>query len=66
MERFYGKYLCTGKEQINLLISIKKDFKVMMRHVFFDVPDLLKKLGKKGYRFEDLVGIVKEYNKRFQ
>ena len=38
----------------------------MMRHVFFDVPDLSKKLGKKGYRFEDLVGIVKEYNKRFQ
>ena len=44
----------------------KKDFKVMMRHVLYDVPDMLKKIGRKGYKFDDMPGIVKEYNKRFR
>jgi hypothetical protein len=44
----------------------KKNFKVMMNHVFFDTPDMLKKIGKKGYKFEDMGKIIKEYNRRFE
>ncbi|HEY5464741.1 MAG TPA: hypothetical protein VIJ95_15870 [Hanamia sp.] len=68
------KYYGTGSADITYVLEKnnqftyinKKDFKVMMRHVFFDVPDLLEKIGRKGYRFDDMRGIVKEYNKRFQ
>jgi hypothetical protein len=44
----------------------RKDFKVMMRHVFFDIPDMLEKIGIKGYRFDDMIKVIKEYNKRFE
>ena len=43
-----------------------KDFKIMMRHVFFDTPDMLEKIGKKGYKFDDMIKIVREYNERFR
>lgn len=70
----YLKYYESGNtdltyvlEKNNQFIYInKKDFKVMMRHVFFDSPDILKNIGKKGYRFNDMIKVVREYNKRFQ
>ena len=43
-----------------------KDFKIMMRHVFFDTPDMLEKIGEKGYKFDDMIKIVREYNERFR
>jgi hypothetical protein len=54
------------KNRNQFVYANKKDFKVMMRHIFFDTPDMLKNIGKKGYRFNDMIRIVREYNKRFQ
>jgi hypothetical protein len=54
------------KNRNQFVYANKKDFKVMMRHIFFDTPDMLKNIGKKGYKFDDMIKIVREYNKRFQ
>ena len=70
----YLKYYESGNSELTYVLEknnqfsyiIKKDFKIMMRHVFFDVPDMLKNIGKKGYRFDDMIKIVRKYNKRFQ
>jgi hypothetical protein len=54
------------KNRNQFVYANKKNFKVMIRHVFFDTPDMLEKIGKKGYKFDDMIKIVREYNKRFQ
>lgn len=67
---FYSKNYnntCVLEKDRNQFVYInQKDFKVMMRHIFFDTPDMLEKIGKKEYRFEDMIKIIKDYNRRFQ
>lgn len=69
--KYYGEWnsevIYVLKKPGNQLIYInKKDFKTIMRHSVFDIPDLSKKIGKKGYRFADVFKIVTEYNKKFR
>ncbi|MEO6135857.1 MAG: hypothetical protein ABIP35_11935 [Ginsengibacter sp.] len=44
----------------------KKTFKVLLRHLTFDYPELVKKIDKRGYEYDDIIKIINEYNKRFQ
>lgn len=71
----YAKYYTESFPEITYVLEKGKDhfiyinkkgFNAMMKHAFFDTPDLLKKIGKKGYRFDDMVRIIRDYNKRFQ
>ena len=62
----YNNTYVLEKNRNQFVYINQKEFKVMMRHVFFDVPDLLEKIGRKGYRFDDMVKIIKGYNNRFQ
>ena len=43
----------------------KQTFKVFLKHLMFDCSDMVDKIGKKGYKFSDIIRIVKEYNRRF-
>ncbi|MEO8853936.1 MAG: hypothetical protein ABI359_09160 [Ginsengibacter sp.] len=62
----YDNTYVLEKDRNQFVYINQKDFKVMMRHVFFDTPDMLKKIEKKEYRFEDMIKIIREYNKRFR
>ena len=62
----YNNTYVLEKDRNQFVYINQKDFKVMMRHIFFDTPDMLKKIGKKEYRFEDMIKIIKDYNRRFQ
>lgn len=57
-------YVLEKNNQFNYINN--RNFKVMMRHIFFDTPDMLEKIGRKGYRFDDMIRIIRDYNKRFQ
>ena len=43
-----------------------KTFKMLLQHLTFDSPDIEEKIGQKGYSFNDIIKIVKDYNRRFQ
>jgi hypothetical protein len=71
----FAKYYSAGSSEITYVLKKtedqfiyinKNDFKVMMKHVFFDTPDMLNKIRKRGYRFNDMIEIIREYNKGFQ
>lgn len=52
------------KNNRNLEIN-KRTFKVLLRHLTFDYPDLVEKIDKRGYQYDDIIKIVNEYNRKF-
>jgi len=57
--------VCSRKGE-SLIIFDKKSFRVIMRHFTYDSLQLSKKIGKKGYRFKNIIQIVQQYNQQFQ
>lgn len=54
-----------GKQQFEVVEPItKSNYKKILRSYFYDAPDLLGQLGKKGYRFKDLPKWIEFYNKQ--
>ncbi len=49
-----------------MIVASRLDFKNSMRYFLNGCPDLLAKLGTKGYRYKDLDEIVKEFNTCYQ
>ncbi|MEO6135856.1 MAG: hypothetical protein ABIP35_11930 [Ginsengibacter sp.] len=61
----YGVFYVAVKNNKNLEIN-RKTFKVLLRHLTFHYPELVKKIDKRGYEYDDIIKIVNEYNKRFR